>query len=127
MKSNGIVQSRTGTWWNTLVLSTDGHKNGDHRQSKRQKRNRRKPHLCSNLAWLEVAARFLDLRGSDILDEPILIYRDDNGVIKNLTSNVATFWIRSAAKEAHCITDPAKLDMFTTDLWRIGACYLLFS
>lgn len=101
--------------------------NGNHGDFKFQTRNFDNPHLCSVCNWLEIAARFICLRGSSIFDKQLAVcYNTKTKSVCNVTSSLATTAMRLLSNKVYGLTDK-ELKLFSRHSIRVGACCALFA
>ena len=89
--------------------------------------NETKQYLCLVRKWISIIQRFIRLRGPNIQNEPLAVYRNKKGQVRNITADIVNSLMRSLAVETYKLTKKEDIQLFSCHSLRVGACTLLFS
>ena len=102
-------------------------KNKEHGIFRWVARNDKLPYLCPVRMWTRILKRFLRLRGVKYRDQPLAVYRNKSGQVRNITADTVTALMRALAVEHYNLTDKEDIQKFSCHSLRVGACCLLFA
>jgi hypothetical protein len=102
-------------------------KNGDHGLYRWYSRNDKSKYLCSVQCWTRIVQRFIRLRGNNIADQPLSVYRNKSGSVRNITADICTSLMRSLAVEVYGLTKKSEIQAFSCHSLRVGACCILYA
>ena len=67
------------------------------------------------------------VRGNDITDQPLSVYRNKSGSVRNITADICTSLMRSLAVEVYGLTKRSEIQAFSCHSLRVGACCILYA